>query len=83
MPEKVEWLGMFTYAYHHDVLLMIPKLSADVKPGEYELKRQSGMAECGEKSHVCPEINKCRRLWLWVRTPSRGAPDLFENGERS
>ena len=38
VPEKVEWLGMFTYAYHHDVLLMIPlKLSADVKPGEYEL----------------------------------------------
>ncbi len=39
VPEKVEWLEMFTYAYHHDVLLMIPlKLSTDVKPGEYELK---------------------------------------------
>ena len=49
VPEKVEWLGMFTYAYHHEVLLMIPlKLSADVKPGKYELKGKVEWLECEE-----------------------------------
>ena len=49
VPEKVEWLEMFTYAYHHEVLLIIPlTLADDLKSGKYDLKGKVEWLECEE-----------------------------------
>ena len=78
VPEKVEWLGMFTYAYHHDVLLMIPlKLSADVKPGEYELKGKVEWLEC-EESCLPGDKQVSATLVVGKNAESGLNADLFE-----
>ena len=49
VPEKVEWLEMFTYAYHGEVLLIVPlTLAADLAPGEHLLKAKVDWLECEE-----------------------------------
>ncbi len=49
VPEKVEWLEMFTYAYHGKVLLIVPlTLATDLQPGDYELKAKVEWLECEE-----------------------------------
>ena len=49
VPERVESFDQFTYAYHHEILLIIPlQLSKDIKPGEYELKGTVTWLECEE-----------------------------------
>ena len=78
VPEKVEWLEMFTYAYHHDVLLMIPlTLSADLKPGEYKLKGKAVWLECEES---CLPGDKQVAATLMVGEATKPGPnrELFE-----
>jgi thiol:disulfide interchange protein len=78
VPEKVEWLEMFTYAYHHDVLLMIPlTLSADLKPGEYQLKGKAVWLECEES---CLPGDKQVAATLMVGEATKPGPnrELFE-----
>ena len=78
VPEKVEWLEMFTYAYHHDVLLMIPlTLSADLKPGEYKLKGKAVWLECEES---CLPGDKQVAATLVVGEATKPGPnrELFE-----
>ena len=78
VPEKVEWLEMFTYAYHHDVLLMIPlTLSADLKPGEYQLKGKAVWLECEES---CLPGDKQVATTLVVGEGTKPGPnrELFE-----
>lgn len=78
VPEKVEWLEMFTYAYHHDVLLMIPlTLSADLKPGEYQLKGKAVWLECEES---CLPGDKQVAATLVVGEATKPGPnrELFE-----
>ncbi|HJM94482.1 MAG TPA: protein-disulfide reductase DsbD family protein, partial [Candidatus Marinimicrobia bacterium] len=49
VPEKVESFDQFTYAYHHEILLIIPlELAKDMKPGEYELNGTVTWLECEE-----------------------------------
>ena len=49
VPEKMEALEMFTYAYHHEVLLIIPlTLDSDLRPGDYDLKGKVEWLECEE-----------------------------------
>ena len=49
VPERVEAFDQFTYAYHHEVLLIVPlQLAKDVKSGEYELKGTVTWLECEE-----------------------------------
>ncbi|MDE2679815.1 MAG: protein-disulfide reductase DsbD family protein [Verrucomicrobiota bacterium] len=49
VSEKVEWLEMFTYAYHGEVLLIVPlTLAADLAPGEYALAAEVNWLECEE-----------------------------------
>jgi len=49
VPEKVESFDQFTYAYHHEILLIIPlELAKGVKPGEYELNGTVTWLECEE-----------------------------------
>ncbi|MFM1557302.1 MAG: protein-disulfide reductase DsbD family protein, partial [Limisphaerales bacterium] len=49
VPEKVEWLEMFTYAYHGEVLLIVPlTLAADLAPGEHTIKAKVDWLECEE-----------------------------------
>ena len=49
VPEKMEAFDQITYAYHHEVLLIIPlQLAKDIKPGEYELKGAVTWLECEE-----------------------------------
>ena len=78
VPEKVEWLEMFTYAYHHDVLLMIPlTLSADLKPGEYQLNGKVVWLECEES---CLPGDKQVAATLVVGEDTKPGPnrELFE-----
>ena len=78
VPEKVEWLEMFTYAYHNDVLLMIPlTLSADLKPGEYQLKGKAVWLECEES---CLPGDKQVAATLVVEEATKPGPnrELFE-----
>ena len=49
VPEKVEWLEMFTYAYHGEVQLIVPlTLAADLALGEYTLAAKVEWLECEE-----------------------------------
>ena len=49
VPEKVESFDQFTYAYHHEVLLIIPlQLAKDMKPGEFDLNGTVTWLECEE-----------------------------------
>ena len=49
VPEKVEWLEMFTYAYHGEVLLIVPlTLTADLPAGEHTLAAKVDWLECEE-----------------------------------
>ncbi|HIL25657.1 MAG TPA: hypothetical protein EYG19_09715 [Verrucomicrobia bacterium] len=49
VPEKVEWLEMFTYAYHGEVMLIVPlTLAADLPAGEHLLKAKVDWLECEE-----------------------------------
>jgi len=49
VPERVEAFDQFTYAYHHEVLLIVPlQLAKDVKSGEYELNGTVTWLECEE-----------------------------------
>ena len=49
VPEKIESFEQITYAYHHEVLLIIPlQLAKGIKPGEYDLKGVVTWLECEE-----------------------------------
>ena len=49
VPEKIESFEQITYAYHDEVLLIIPlQLAKDIKPGEYDLKGVVTWLECEE-----------------------------------
>ena len=49
VPEKVEWQEMFTYAYHGEILLIVPLMLAEnLADGEYELKGKVKWLECEE-----------------------------------
>jgi len=49
VPEKVEWLELFTYGYHDEVLLIVPLTLAENLPaGDHPLKAKVSWLECEE-----------------------------------
>ena len=78
VPEKVEWLGMFTYAYHHEVLLIIPlTLNADLAPGEYALKGKVEWLEC-EETCIPGEAEVAAKLVVGNETKAGTRAALFQ-----
>jgi thiol:disulfide interchange protein DsbD len=78
VPEKVEWLGMFTYAYHHEALLIIPlTLSADLAVGEYELEGKAEWLEC-EETCIPGETDVAAKLVVGNKTKVGKHAALFQ-----
>ena len=78
VPEKVEWLEMFTYAYHHEALLIIPlTLSADLAPGEYTLVGKVEWLEC-EETCLPGEAKVSAKLVVGSETKAGSHAGLFQ-----
>ena len=80
VPEKVEMFEMFTYAYHHEALLIIPlTLSADLAPGEYALAGKVEWLEC-EETCLPGEAEVSAKLVVGPETKPGEHAALFQNG---
>jgi thiol:disulfide interchange protein len=78
VPEKVEWLEMFTYAYHHEALLIIPlTLSTDLAPGEYTLAGKVEWLEC-EETCIPGEAEVSAKLVVGAETKPGEHAALFQ-----
>lgn len=77
VPEKMEAFDQITYAYHHEVLLIIPlQLAKDIKPGEYELKGAVTWLEC-EETCLPGEKEVTAKLLVGDEQKMGGAAGLF------
>ena len=80
VPEKVEWLEMFTYAYHGEVLLIVPlTLAADLAPGEHTIKAKVDWLEC-EETCIPGEAEVSAKLIVHEAmdpAPPRAPPDGY------
>ena len=77
VPEKVEWLEMFTYAYHGEVLLIVPlTLSADLPAGEHTLAAKVDWLEC-EETCIPGEAEVSAKLFVGVETKPGSHAELF------
>ena len=77
VPEKVEWLEMFTYAYHGEVLLIVPlTLAADLAPGEHTIKAKVDWLEC-EETCIPGDVEVFAKLFVGVEAKSGPNTELF------
>ena len=77
VPEKMEAFDQITYAYHHEVLLIIPlQLAKDIKPDEYEIKGAVTWLEC-EETCLPGETEVTAKLLVGDEQKMGGAAGVF------
>jgi thiol:disulfide interchange protein DsbD len=77
LPEKYETMGIYSYVYHDEAILLVPlQLAADLPPGPLEIKATVSWLEC-EKLCLPGEANVRAPLEIGAATrPSKEANDL-------
>ena len=78
VPEKVEWLELFTYGYHDEVLLIVPLTLAENLPaGDHPLKAKVSWLEC-EETCIPGDAEVSAVLKIGTEAQASSNTELFE-----
>ena len=78
VPEKVEWLELFTYGYHDEVLLIVPlTLADDLTEGDHQLKVKVSWLEC-EETCIPGDAEVSAILKVGAEAQASPGTELFE-----